>query len=181
MQPTVRPHSGILIGLGAAAAAFGAFALMSTPTARADDYTDILTNVQSLLTHGQADFVAAEADFATGTAGVPDGLAAFFDGVDNDLVAAPDQVFVGLVEAASGDPVTSLGNTDLSAEANLTDALADAQTTLTQGETFFENLPTALSMGEYAQAAVDLIAPSLADDVAGEQVLMGAIDQLLGV
>jgi hypothetical protein len=56
-----RSRFGMLIGLGAAAGAFGVAAMMSAataPTARADAYSDIISAVDG-------DFAAGEAEFAS--------------------------------------------------------------------------------------------------------------------
>ena len=61
-----RSQPGILVGLAAALGAFGAAAMMSAataPTARADDFTDIITAVDSDYAAGQGDFTTAFADF----------------------------------------------------------------------------------------------------------------------
>jgi hypothetical protein len=171
------------VGLSAASA-FGVAALMSTataPTARADDFSDIVADVQALISNAQGDFAIAGADFAGGISQFPDGLAESFDAID-DLLLAPDQVFVGSVDALTGVPVTEFGpDSTLPVETTLTGALSDAQTIATEVTQALENLPTALSTGDFNQAAIDLIAPSFYDDVAGQLVFMGAIDQLLGV
>src|ERR1700677_2547620 len=74
-----RSRVGMLIGLGAAAGAFGAAAIMSAdtaPTARADDFTDVINAVDAAYSSGQIEFGIADTDF--GGSNINDGLAAFF-------------------------------------------------------------------------------------------------------
>jgi hypothetical protein len=67
----------VLVGLSATAGAFAAAAMISAasaPTARADDFSDILADVQAEQAAAQADFTTATQDFATGTSGEPAGF-----------------------------------------------------------------------------------------------------------
>ena len=92
--------SRVGIGLVAAGAAFGVAAMMSAataPTARADDYTDILYAYNEALSFGQTAFTTASADF--GSSDFSGGLAAFFNGVDDDFLSAPNVITSGAVEA----------------------------------------------------------------------------------
>jgi hypothetical protein len=101
-----RSRTGMLFGLGAAAGAFGVAAMTSAatePSARADAYTEIVSNVDADFAAGQTEFGIAETDFGSGD--VNDGLAALFAGVNDDLVGAPDNVLVGTVDAFTGAPV----------------------------------------------------------------------------
>ena len=103
-----RSRSGILIGVAAAAGAFGAAAMMSAataPTARADDTTLIIDAINGDYAVGQADFTSAFTDFGSGD--FVGGLAYTFDGIDQDSVAATDNLLLGGVEALEGDPITS--------------------------------------------------------------------------
>jgi len=98
----------VLVGLGAAVGAFAAAAIISAttaPTARVDDLTDIINDVDAELAAGHTAFADASADFAGGTSGVPAGLAAFFEGVDDDLFGVPDDLNVGTVDALTNQPV----------------------------------------------------------------------------
>ena len=123
-----RSRAATLIGLGAAAGAFGIAAMMSAataPTARADDFSDIIAAVEGDFTAGQAAFGDAFTDF--GSSDVNDGLAAFFSGLDDDVVGAPDNVFVGTVDALTGAPVIGSFTFDLLPITSLATALTDGQ------------------------------------------------------
>ena len=57
-QASTTPRSAVLVGLAAAAGAFGATMIMSAataPAARADEYSDLLGDIQAVATQGQAD------------------------------------------------------------------------------------------------------------------------------
>src|SRR5579872_7364819 len=100
------PRGSLMIGLGAAAGAFAAAAMMSaagTPTARADSLTDLLNAVNGDLTLGQADFTAASGDFASSHLG--DGFAAWFAGLDNDFVSTSDNILAGSVALLTNETV----------------------------------------------------------------------------
>jgi hypothetical protein len=150
-----RSRAATLIGLGAAAGAFGVAAMMSAataPTARADAYSDIISAVDGDFAAGQAEFASASADF--GSSDPSDGLAAFFSGLDDDLFGPGDSVYIGTVEAltnesTSGDPFTF----EIGSEPDFTSGLADAQASFTLGEGFFAQAATDLSSGDYGDAA----------------------------
>jgi hypothetical protein len=92
----VGPRAGILLGLAATAAAFGAAAVMSAiiaPTARADAYSDIVSAIDGDFTAGQASFATALTDF--GSSDLSPGLAAFFSGVDDDILSPGINTYVG--------------------------------------------------------------------------------------
>jgi len=108
MQLTLRTQrtAGILIGLAAAASAFGSVVLISTataPAAHADDLTDILNGVESDFTSGQSAFADAVTDLDSSNA--PGALAEFFTGVDDDFVLGPDSFYIGSVQALTGEPI----------------------------------------------------------------------------
>ncbi len=84
-----RSRSGVLVGLAAAAGAFGAAAMMSAataPTARADDFTDIVNAAEGELAFGQTAFTTAFTDF--GSSDVTDGLQALVNGSYDDLLCS---------------------------------------------------------------------------------------------
>ena len=103
-------RTGVLVGLAAAAGAFGVAAMMSAataPTARADDFTDIVNGVEAELAYGQAAFTTAFTDF--GSSDVTDGLQALVNGSYDDLVGAPDSLYIGTVEALTNETVVPAG------------------------------------------------------------------------
>src|ERR1700730_3823531 len=172
-----RSRSGILVAVAAAAGAFGAAAMMAAataPTARADDTTLIIDAIQGDYAAGQADFTASFADFGSG--GFVSGLAEFFDGVDEDSLAAPDNLVVGTVEALEGDPITSslfLG--ELSAPDTFADASAEAQILLNDGEGLLSNAAIALAAGDFGAGTYEeLIGSDYAFVLSLQELLLGA-------
>jgi hypothetical protein len=171
----MRSRSGILVGLAAAVGAFGAAAMMSAataPTARADDFTDVINAVDGDFTFAQGDFTQASGDFDTGD--VADGLAKFLSGVDNDFIAAPDNLYIGTVDLLTNEPVADSIEIGLFPESDFTSGLADAHTLFADGETDFTTAVTDLSSGDYAGAA-DLGALGSFLDVAGVQELLEGV------
>jgi hypothetical protein len=171
----MRSRSGILVGLAAAVGAFGAAAMMSAataPTARADDFTDFINAVDTDFAFAQGDFSVASADFDAGD--VNAGLASFLSGVDNDFIAAPDNLYIGTVDLLTNEPVADSLDIGLFSESSFSSGLADAQTLFAYGETDFTTAVADLSSGDYAGAA-DLGALGSFDDIAGvQELLLGA-------
>jgi hypothetical protein len=171
-----RSRSGILVGLAAAVGAFGAAAMMSAaaaPTARADDTTLIIDAIDGDYAGGQADFTAAFTDFGSGD--FLSGLALSFDGVDQDSLAATENLLLGTVEAAQGDPITSsLFVGELSAPDSFADASADAQIFFNEAPGLLSNAAIAFSAGDFS-AATDLAFGGSDDYVlALQELLLGA-------
>jgi hypothetical protein len=172
-----RSRSGILIAVAAAAGAFGAAAMMSAaaaPTARADDTTLIIDAIQGDYAAGQADFSSAFTDFGGGS--FVDGLAASFDGVDQDSVAATDNLLLGTVEALEGDPITSslfLG--ELSAPDSFADASEEAQILFNDGQDLLSNAAIALSAGDYGAGTYEELVGSFdAYVLSVQELVLGA-------
>jgi hypothetical protein len=101
-----RSRAATLIGLAAAAGAFGVAAMISTaaaPTARADDFTDVITAVEDDYADGQAALTTASTDLSS--AEFAPGLAALFDGVNDDSVVAPENFLIGIGELLTNESV----------------------------------------------------------------------------
>jgi hypothetical protein len=150
-----RSRSGMLVGLAAAAGAFGVAVMMSAvtaPTARADAFSDIISSVEDEFTAGQADFASASADFGSGDPS--DGLASFFSGLDDDVVGPGDSVYLQTVLVLLNEPDSSGPFfVDIGPEADFTSGLADAQSAFSTGEGAFAQAATDLSSGDYGDAA----------------------------
>jgi hypothetical protein len=178
-----RSRAGF-VGLSAAAAAFAAAAMLSAatpPTARADPFTDITTDVQDELGYAQTAFSDAATDFGLGTnAGWAGGLAELSIGTDDDLVGVPDILGVGTTDALTGE-TTDIP--DLASDFNFADlpksppalsptipfpttiatlTTADAQSFETLGSTLETDI-LALPPTDYADTALDN-ALSIADE-----------------
>lgn len=170
-------RSRILVGLAAAVGAFGAAAMMSAaaaPTARADDTALIIDAIDGDYAAGQADFTRAFTDFGSGYF-VP-GLANTFDGVDQDSVAATDNLLLGTVQALEGDPITSslfLG--ELSAPDSFADALEEAQILFNEGQGLLSNAAIDFSASDYGAGTYsELIGGFDAYVLPVQELLLGA-------
>ena len=141
-----RSSAATLIGVVAAAGAFGAAAMMSAataPTARADDFGDVITAVDGVYAVGQDDFTTAFTDFGGGD--VNDGLAAFFSGVDTDLLGAPGTLELGTVQLLTTGTIMAGTSFDIGPESDFTSALADVQYDLGAAQESFSSALTYLS------------------------------------
>jgi hypothetical protein len=172
-----RSRSAILIAVAAGAGAFGAAAMMSAataPTARADDTTLIIDAIDGDYATGQADFTAAFTDFGSG-AFLP-GLAELYNGMNDDSLAPLDNLLLGTVEAAEGDPITSsLIFDDLSAPASFADASAEAQIFFNEGQGLLSNAAIALSAGDYGAGTYEeLVGSADAYLLSVQELLLGA-------
>jgi hypothetical protein len=176
----LKKSRSLLVGLGAAVAAFGAAAMMSAataPTARADDFTDIIAAVDGDFTDAQTAFSAAFTDFGSNM--VPKGLAALYDGVDEDFWSAPTNLELGTVEALTGVPIDPSIGVSMPVPTDLSDAETIAQGDFTQGEAYFADAATALTSGDYATAVTDSSLGSLfAFDLPGQELLIGVVEAL---
>jgi hypothetical protein len=149
-----RSRFGVLIGLTAAAGAFGAAAMMSSvsaPTARADEFTDVINAAVSELGDGQTAFGVAATDFASSD--VPGGLAAFFNGVDDDFLSAPDTLYAGTIEAITGENFDAESYYILTPPADFASALSSAESDFSLGESYYAAAPGYFEAGEYGGAA----------------------------
>jgi hypothetical protein len=174
-----RSRTGILFGLTAAVGAFGAAAMMSAataPTARADDFTDVINAIDGDYAVGQTEFGIADTDFSGGD--VNDGLAALFSGVDDDFVAAPSNLYVGTVDLLANDPVAGSLDVGVPPESDFTTALALAETVFAVGQTDLTSAATDLSSGDYAGAAYLDSNASIIDLAALQVLFEGAVGSL---
>jgi hypothetical protein len=171
-----RSGAATLIGVAAAAGAFGVAAMMSAataPTARADDFTDVINVVDGDFTAGQADFSSAFTDF--GSSDVNDGLAALFSGVDADFVIAPDNLYIGTLDLVANQSVTGVSTEFVPPESSFASGLGEAEFIFSDGESFFTQGATALSSGDYAGAAFADGFGSFYDAVALQVLLEGVV------
>jgi hypothetical protein len=149
----------------------------TAPTARADDFTDIINSVESDLASGQASFSDASAELGSGD--VDNGLAAFFSGVDDDLVGAPDSLYIGSVDALTDQPVFGPFAFDLGFPGDFSDALTEAQSFAGDGENYLAAAATELAGGDFADAAYNsALGSAYLFDINPEILLMGALDSL---
>jgi len=80
----------------------------TVPTALADDFTNIIAAVDGGLADGQAEFGLTATDFSSSY--VTDALAALFNGIDDDLAVAPDNLLIGTAAPMRGGRLPSQRN-----------------------------------------------------------------------
>jgi hypothetical protein len=147
------------------------------PAAHADDFTDIITYLNADFAVGQGDITTAFSDFSSGDF-VP-GLTALFQGVDDDVLAAPDNLLTGTVEALAGEGIGGPLLYDLGVPANFADGLTAAETDFSYAVTTFEEAPTDLAGGDYGAATyADLIGADYVSVIPLEDLLLGAAASL---
>jgi hypothetical protein len=171
-----RSRAATLIEVAAAAGAFGVAAMMSVataPTARADDFTDIINAVDSDFTAGQGDFTTAFADFDSNE--FAPGLTTFFEGLDADILTAPNNLAFGTVEALQGETLSFTFPFALTTPTTFADALTVAQAEVVQGEADLASVATFLGGGSYDTAALELLTGTESVSVLPlEELLLGA-------
>lgn len=176
MQPALRSPARILVGLAAAAGAFGTAAMMSAataPTARADDFTDIISAVEGDFAAGQGQLTSAFADF--GSNNVSGGLTELFSAVDNDFLSAPNNLLVGSVEALTNESITGSQALGLFDPGSFSQGLTLAESFVSTGEGYFTTAATDFAAGEYGEAALlDLFGSDYVSIVPLEELIIGA-------
>jgi hypothetical protein len=175
-----KPQTRLLIGLGAAAAAFGVAAMMSAvsaPTARADDYSDIIAQVESDFSDGSTAFTAAEASFASNP---ETGLEYLFAGINDDFLSAPQDFLVGSSEAANNLTLAFPGGEwGFDPVASITAGFNDAAGDLSSASSFATQVGEELAAGDYGYAAYEgVLAADYSTIVPLEEILLGAVGSL---
>jgi hypothetical protein len=171
-----RARSVIVVGLAAAAGAFGAAATLSAtaaPTARADDFTDVINAVNGDYADGQAAFTTALTDFSSSDFGP--GLAALFSGINDDALSAPNNLLIGTVDLLTNESVSGSTLWDIPTVVGLSGAELLAQQSIATGESEFTSAATEFADGLYGAAAFnDLFGVDDAFVVPLEELFMGA-------
>jgi hypothetical protein len=173
-----RSRYGILIGLSAAACAFGAAATLSAttaPTARADDFSDIIGGVEADFGYSQAALTTASADFASNH--ITGGAASLVDSADYSSLSAPDDLLIGTVEALTNETITVPEVPwSFTPVTSFAEGLTFFQEDVATGQDYFSDAATAFSSGDYGQAvAYDLIGADYSTIVALQEVLLGSV------
>jgi len=189
MKLALRPHApmrsraGRLIGVAAAAGAFGAAAMMSAataPTARADDLAAIEADISGELAYGQTAFSTAMTDF--GSNNDIGGLEALFNGVDDDTIGGPDIATIGGVEELTNEPFSLTGaELDFNGDiypTSFSGAVTEVELLFSEAESAVSDVPTALSSGDYGVAALDSLIVPLVLDVIPQYLLIGGLESL---
>jgi hypothetical protein len=169
-----KSRTGLLISLGAAAGAFGVAATMSAvsaPTARADDFSDIITQVEDDFGFGQTAFNSAESTFATDPSA---GLTDLVDGINDDFLSAPQDFLAGTSEAADNETLGFVGSWDLATPSSFSEGLAAAEDDLEDALTLDSAGIQELARGDYGYAAYyDLLGSDYSSILPLEEILLG--------
>jgi hypothetical protein len=172
-----KSRTGPLVGVAATAGAFGALAIVAAataPTARADDFSPVINAVDADFAAATEDFNSAYSDFGSSELGP--GFASFLDGVDDDLLAAPQNLLVGTVEVLDSESVAPPLTWSLVPEASFAGGLSQAEADFSQGEVYLNAVTTALTSGEYGYAAYDgVLGSDLVSIVPLEDLLLGSL------
>jgi hypothetical protein len=175
MERTLRPH--LLIGLAAAAGAVAMISAATAPTARADDFTDVINAVDGDFSAGQAYFSDAVSDF--GSSEDVDGLASLFSGLNEDLLGAPISLVGGTVQLLDNEPVDGAVGLGIPAPTDFADGLSEAETLYNLGETYLTAGATAISSGEYGGGLIDeLFGADVVSIIPLEEILLGSVASL---
>jgi hypothetical protein len=178
-----------MCGIGVAAGALLASALTqlaTAPTARADDFTDILSNVESTLHDAQALFAGGQAEFLLGTpAGFAAGLALDTAGSNESLIGTTEDIIAGLTQAAVGEtPLGYFGFPVVVVPATVADLQTAVTFDFTAGTYYFNSADAAFALGTpdgFAAGVIESLAGLDYDAVtAPEQAMLGGLD-LLGL
>jgi hypothetical protein len=184
----VRSGGTIAIGVGTTIGGLAAAAALSAataPAAHADDFTDILSDVQADLAAGQTELTAAETAFGGGISGVPAGISDLAYVVYDDDYLPGWEVLVGTGAALQNisvpDYPTAPGGITFPEPYTFADALTAEQTLFPAGETYLTDTVAALSAGHWEVAATDFVnaewsfiqEPALLFSVGGVESLFG--------
>jgi hypothetical protein len=160
--------------------------LAAAPTARADDFSDIVANVEANIADAQTEFTTAQSDFALDTpTGFAAGVAADTEAADNVLIAPTEDILAGGVQAAAGQAPTGVADFDgaIADPASLVDLQVFLSEDSAIGTTLFN-----IAEGEFGigtpDGFADGVTASLAwfdvDVIAQQQGFIGVAD-LLGL
>jgi hypothetical protein len=169
-----RSRVGILVGV--AAGAFAAAAMVSAataPTARADDLTELINDLNIDYSYGQTAFETAYTDFSSDQL-VP-GLAQLLAGVDDYTLGPQDTLTLATAEILVGDPVNSTSDFGFSVPPSFADAESLAQTFFTGGVNDFGLAANDFSTGDYVLGAInEVLALNYSSIIPLQELLLGA-------
>ena len=122
---------------------------------------------------GQTEFTTALTDFSSNDLG--NGLAAFFIGVNDDALSAPNNLLIGTVELLTNESVTGAVPWSLGDVGDFSGAETLAQASFAMGESEFTSAATDFADGLYGLTAFnDLFGVDDAFIVPLEDLLMGS-------
>jgi hypothetical protein len=150
---------------------------VTAPSAHADDLTDIINAVDGDFAYGQSDFATALSDFSTPGDFIY-GLAASTSGLDEYLVAAPENLLVGSVEALGNAPIDYSYSDVIGVASSFGAAVAGAETGFGEAEAELDNAALALFSADFVTAVQDSVFASTSVDNSVEYLLIGTLAAL---
>jgi hypothetical protein len=172
-----KSRTGLLISLGAAAGVAAMMSAATAPTARADDFTDVINAVDTDFTTGQADFSDAVTAFE-GNADLS-GLTDFFDGLNEDFLASSTNLFAGTAELLDNEAVTGPIGLGVTPPTDFADAVSVAETLYQEGTTEMTDAANAFIAGDYGYGVFyDLFGADIATVLPLEEILLGSVASL---
>jgi hypothetical protein len=167
----------VLVGVAAAAGAFGAAVMMSAataPAARADDFTDVINSVDFDYSQGQTALTTAFTDFSSSD--LASGLAALFSWTNDDGLNAPNDLLVGTVAVLTNESLGPSAPFDFELPTDFSDAITLAESAFTQGANdLMTSAPNYLSFGDYSSAVYEYLSGAdFSTIVPIEELLLGA-------
>jgi hypothetical protein len=128
-------------------------------------------------TAGQADFSSAITYFESGDPN--DGLALIFNGVNDELIRPGDNLFIGIVDALTNQPVEPSLTFGLGPVGNFADAVNNLSSLSNYADLYFTDAATAFAANDFASAAYDSSIGTLDSfDLPWETLVQGAADSL---
>jgi hypothetical protein len=175
-----KSRTGFLISLGAAAGAFGTAAMMAAvgaPSANADDFTDVISQVEYDYGLGTTDLGDAQTDF--GGSDLTDGLAALYSGIDEDVLNGPQDFLIGTSELASNESLEFPESEFFSTVTSLSQGFSYAEEEIEDAQGYFSEAASALGSGEYGYASYDfLLGADYSSIFPLQEILLGAASSL---
>jgi hypothetical protein len=175
-----KPRAATLIGVAAAAGAIGVAAMISAataPTARADDFSELVNDLNLDYSYGQTAFTTAFADFSSDQF-VP-GIERLLSGVDDYTLSADNTLLIGAAEVLQGDPINSTESFGFIIPASYADAVTTAQSFFTGAETDLGLVASEFASGNYVNGTVEVtLALDYSSILPLEELLLGALASL---
>jgi hypothetical protein len=169
-------RAATLIGVAAAAGAFGVAAMMSAasaPTARADDFTDLINDINLDYSYGQTAFTTAFTDFSSDQF-VP-GLERLIAGVDDYTLSTENTLLIGTAEVLQGDPINSTESFGFIVPPSYGDAVTTAQSFFTGAETDLGLVANDFASGDYVTGTEEeILGLDYSSILPLEELLLGA-------
>jgi hypothetical protein len=145
----------------------------TAPTARADDFSDIVAQVEGDFTAGQADFTAADTDF--GSNDVTAGLANLYDGIDQYFLSAPQDFAIGTSEALDNETLAFPDEWGFTTVTSFSQGLGYAEGDFTIAQGYLSDAAEELTAGDYGYATYyDMLGADYASIIPLEELLLGA-------